>query len=113
MKTAEEFLVRDELFKTPLTEEEKHYYIDRIITYDDYIKAMIEFAKMHVQEALKQACEKAELEDIDKPEDFFEYDGVNGFSKILNKNVVSYEGYYHVCINDQSVLNAYPLENII
>ena len=55
MKTATEFLVRDELFKTPLTEEEKHYYIDRIITYDDYIKAMIEFAKMHVQEALKQA----------------------------------------------------------
>ena len=46
--TAEEFLVRDELFKTPLTEEEKHYYIDRIITYDDYIKGMIEFAKMHV-----------------------------------------------------------------
>ena len=60
MKTAEEFLVRDELFKTPLTEEEKHYYIDRIITYDDYIKGMIEFAKMHVQEALKQASENAE-----------------------------------------------------
>ena len=55
MKTATEFLVRDELFKTPLTEEEKHYYIDRIITYDDYIKGMIEFAKMHVEEALKQA----------------------------------------------------------
>ena len=52
---------------------------------------LIEFAKMHVQEALKQVSEKAELEDIDKPEDFFEYDGVNGFSKILNKNVVSYE----------------------
>ena len=73
---------------------------------------LIEFAKMHVQEALKQACEKAELEDIDKPEDFFEYDGVNGFSKILNKNVVSYEGYYHVCINSQSVLDAYPLDSI-
>ena len=59
MKKAEEFLVRDELFKTPLTEEEKHYYIDRIITYDDYIKGMIEFAKYHVQKALKQASEKA------------------------------------------------------
>ena len=73
---------------------------------------LIEFAKIHVREALKQACEKAELEDIDRPEDFFEYDGVNGFSKILNKNVVSYEGYYHVCIDSQSVLNSYPLENI-
>ena len=65
MKTAEEFLVRDELFKTPLTEEEKHYYIDRIITYDDYIKGMIEFAKYHVQKALKQASEKAFVEYID------------------------------------------------
>ena len=57
MKTAEEFLLRDELFKTPLTEEEKYYYIDTIITYDDYIKGMIEFTKIHVQEALKQALE--------------------------------------------------------
>ena len=73
---------------------------------------LIEFAKMHVQEALKQVNKKAELEDIDRPEDFFEYDGVNGFSKILNKNVISYEGYYHVCINTDSVLNAYPLDLI-
>ena len=73
---------------------------------------LIEFAKMHVQEALKQASEKAELQDIDRPEDFFEYDGVNGFSKILNKNVISYEGYYHVCIDSDSVLNAYPLDLI-
>ena len=73
---------------------------------------LIEFAKMHVQEALKQVNKKAELEDIDRPEDFFEYDGVNGFSKILNKNVISYEGYYHVCIDNDSVLNAYPLDLI-
>lgn len=73
---------------------------------------MTQFAKLHVEAALKAACEKAELEDIDKPEDFFEYNGVNGFSKILNKNVLAFEGYYHVCINSDSVLNAYSLENI-
>ena len=85
MKTSEEFLVRDELFKTPLTEEEKHYYIDRIITYDDYIKGMIEFAKMHVQEALKQASENAESYVI------------GGLTSEVDKD---------------SILNAYSLENI-
>ena len=101
MKTAEEFLVRDELFKTPLTEEEKHYYIDRIITYDDYIKAMIEFAKMHVQEALKQASKKAFVEYIDLTTDeTFDYTDV-----ITDDDV-------EVNINKDSILNAYHLENI-
>ena len=85
MKTAEKFLVRDELFKTPLTEEEKHYYIDRIITHDDYIKGMIEFAKMHVQEALKQANENAESYVI------------GGLTSDADK---------------ESILNAYPLDLI-
>ena len=103
MKTAEEFLKN-------FNEEENN--IDKLY-YDSYVKkAMIKFAKMHVQEALRLANEKAELQDIDRPEDFFEYDGVNGFSKILNKNVISYEGYYHVCIDSDSVLNAYPLDLI-
>lgn len=87
--TAEEFLVRDELFKTPLTEEEKHYYIDRIITCDDYIKGMIEFAKMHVQEALKQASEKAQAYNKSK------------FSSDINPQV-----------DMESILNAYSLDLI-
>ena len=88
MKTAKEFLVRDELFKTPLTEEEKHYYIDRIITYDDYIKAMIEFAKMHVEETLKQALESIPC--LGSSTDIANYEEV-----------------------EEAVLNSYPLENII
>ena len=101
MKTAEEFLCRDELFKTPLTEEEKHYYIDRIITYDDYIKGMIEFAKMHVQEALKQASEKAFVEYIDLTTDeIFDYTDV-----ITDDNVGAN-------VNKESILNAYPLDLI-
>lgn len=89
MKTAEEFLVRDELFKTPLTEEEKHYYIDRIITYDDYIKGMIEFAKYHVQKALEKASTVAE-----------------GVAHQYIEVAVDEE------YNKEAVLNAYPLENI-
>ena len=85
--TAEEFLVRDELFKTPLTEEEKHYYIDRIITHDDYIKGMIEFAKYHVEKALEKAYQNSE---IIYPEE-------NNFIESIDK---------------ESILNAYPLENI-
>ncbi len=101
MKTAEEFLVRDELFKTPLTEEEKHYYIDRIITYDDYIKGMIEFAKYHVQKALKQASEKAFVEYIDlNTDEIFDYTDV-----ITDDNVGAN-------VNKESILNAYSLEKI-
>ena len=99
--TAEEFLVRDELFKTPLTEEEKHYYIDRIITHDDYIKGMIEFAKMHVQEALKQASENSFVEYIDlNTDEIFDYTDV-----IADDDV-------GVNVNKDSILNAYSLKNI-
>ena len=53
MKTAEEFLKN-------FNEEENN--IDKLY-YDSYVKkAMIEFAKMHVQEALKQASEKADAD---------------------------------------------------
>ena len=54
---------------------------------------LIEFAKMHVQEALKQASEKAEVEhELGNPYD------PNSEYQIVNKD---------------SILNAYPLENII
>ena len=94
MKTAEEFLVRDELFKTPLTEEEKHYYIDRIITYDDYIKGMIEFAKYHVQKALQSAYDYHTIEKY-KKEEMYDYPDIENFRA-----------------NKKSILNAYPLDLI-
>ena len=48
-------------------------------------QAMIEFAKMHVTEALKEASEKAEIEDL---------------------------SYDDRIVNVKSILNAYSLENI-
>ena len=102
MKTAEEFLVRDELFKTPLTEEEKHYYIDRIITHDDYIKGMIEFAKMHVQEALEKAYLNSEMRVSENDN--------NEYPSFTNNYD---DGYVTITVSKDSILNAYPLENII
>ena len=54
----------------------------------DAMEAMIEFAKLHVEAALKAASENSELEGDE--ESNFDY----------------------ICINKQSILNAYPLENI-
>ena len=84
MKSVEEFLIK------------KNYPL-----YDNfgglgmyYVKeAMIEFAKMHVQEALKQASVEAEVEhELSNPYD------PNSEYQIVNKD---------------SILNAYPLENIV
>ena len=72
---------------------------------------MVAFAKIHVEAALKSALEKAEMNDIDRPEDYHEEDG-NGISKILNKNIFACEGYYHISLDDESVYDSYPLTNI-
>ena len=93
MKTAEKFLNKK---KYPSFNENGGLGIH-------YVKeAMIEFAKMHVQEALKQASEKAFVEYIDLTTDeIFDYTDV-----ITDDDV-------EANVNKDSILNAYPLENII
>lgn len=82
MKTAEEFLKNSKNVNyTSLKDEVKLYFIEQ---------DLIEFAKMHVQEALKQASEKAQA--YNKPK----------FSSDINPQV-----------DMESILNAYSLENII
>ena len=62
---------------------------------------LIEFAKMHVQEALKQASEKAFVEYIDLTTDeIFDYTDV-----ITDDDV-------EANVNKYSILNAYPLDLI-
>ena len=62
---------------------------------------LIEFAKMHVQEALKQASEEAFVEYIDlNTDEIFDYTDV-----ITDDDV-------EVNINKDSILNAYPLDLI-
>ena len=60
-------------------------------------KAMIEFAKLHVQEALKQASEKSLMKDVN--EDCHYEDEEGNFPEI----------YF---IDKDSILNAYNLNNI-
>lgn len=55
---------------------------------DDVQQAMIEFAKLHVEAALKEASENVEIEDYDE------------------------HGQYSPSINKYSILNSYPLSNI-
>ena len=62
---------------------------------------MIEFAKLHVTEALKQASKKAFVEYIDLTNDeIFDYTDV-----ITDDNVGT-------DVNKNSILNAYPLDLI-
>ena len=92
MKTAEEFLKN-------FNEEENN--IDKLY-YDSYVKkAMVKFAKMHVQEALKQAIEKAFVEYIDlETNEKFDYTDV-----LVDDNISA-------DVNKDSILNAYPLDLI-
>ena len=92
MKTAEKFLIKKNY---PL-----YNNFGGLGMY--YVKeAMIEFAKMHVQEALKQASEKAFVEYIDlNTDEIFDYTDV-----ITDDDV-------GVNVNKNSILNAYPLDLI-
>jgi len=72
MITAKEFLGQDE---------------SGVYSEQDITKAMIEFAKIHVTEALKQASEKAEIEN--------DFDNQKG------------------SISIDSILTAYPLDNVV
>lgn len=69
----------------------KEYFIEHLsgepLHQDVVIEAMIEFAKLHVKEALKEA----EKETI----------------KYVSKTIIELNMY-----NKNSILNAYPLENI-
>ena len=63
---------------------------------------LIEFAKMHVQESLKQASEKAFIEYIDlNTDEIFDY------TDVMTDDDVGAN------VNKDSILNSYPLENII
>ena len=87
MKTAEEFLLQNPFIHG--------------MTRADQAIAMIEFAKLHVKEALKQASEEAFVEYIDlNTDEIFDYTDV-----ITDDDV-------GVNVNKDSILNAYPLDLI-
>ena len=82
----------------------------------DIERIMIEFAKLHTEAALKAASEKAKLS---KAYNYGNYDESTAiFKPIETKCFIKIEyghgdcGYEAVKINEDSILNAYPLELI-
>ena len=108
--TAEEF-IRENL--TDYWQGGKAQY-----TGEDVEKAMIEFAKLHVQAALESAAENARI----KTEYYNEEDvGRTRLREILDSSDLASErtdgdGIMYAVdtyeVNKQSILNAYPLNNI-
>ena len=81
--------------KIPTAEEFLGKNIDYVLEKDckeDVKQAMIEFAKLHVEAALKEASEKARTKDI--------WEGNTGSE------------YCDTVIDTDSIINCYPLENI-
>ena len=60
----------------------------------DISEMMIEFAKLHVETALKEASEQAKTD------------------VVLKRNKVSFSAEYDKVIDKNSILNSYPLDNI-
>lgn len=104
--TAEEFLNQHHTIS--------HFYSDKeekMICYsEDVQKAMIDFAKHHVQEALKACSEKASMK-VEYPDEYSESNEYN--QKYINVDDVNRGGEYaSITIEQNSILEAYLLTQI-
>lgn len=74
-------------------------------------KAIIEFAKYHVEEALKQAAQKATMK-LTYPDDYA--DSNESGLKYADAHEIERGGEYgSVQIETDTILNAYSLDNIV
>lgn len=110
MKTALEVLVDNDVLGKPeisnfnLTLHRDCY----ILAQNNIHRAMIEFAQMHVKEALEQACEKAKMDVFPYDQEAWEYvDDV-----LIVSDLTSDMEDGEISIDLDSILNAYPKENI-
>lgn len=69
--------------------------------YGDIIEFAVSFAKLHVEAALKMAAENSTYNVIDETSE-----------EIIEISGIFYEEGIRVEINENSILNAYPLENV-
>lgn len=98
--TVKEFLDDSEIFET--IKLKQNIVKEPTFLYDDVQKAMVEFTKLHVEAALKEASEKA-------------YARGKGSSLTTKSANFFYTFAGHIGeieMNKNSILNAYPLENI-
>ena len=91
LKTAEEFLTISDEFEVLETRKQ-----EEVVT-----KTMIEFAKLHVEEALKEAYNNSEMRVSE-----------NDTNEIPSFTDNYDDGYVTITVSKDSILNAYPLENV-
>jgi hypothetical protein len=94
--TADIFFL-DSYFGESISKEDKQLWLECNNQAKESINIMIEFAKLHVKLALKEASNKATTKDWNEDGRFDDEDG---------------EHFEYLVINRDSILNAYPLENI-
>jgi hypothetical protein len=82
-----------------------HFYddkTDRMVCFSsDVQKAMIEFAKLHVEAALKAASESRCINMFDKPWKAYSLEPGTKILDVVN-----------ITVNKNLIINSYPLENI-
>ena len=91
MKTAAEFWL-DKYFSDSISDKDKKLWLECNNQAQSTVLIMIDFAKMHVEAALKEASEKAKIK--------YEYSGNTGSE------------YCHEYVDCNSILNSYPESNI-
>jgi hypothetical protein len=90
LPTAEEFI------EQYLRGDRVHDDINKVVDEEEAIEAMIEFAKLHVEAALKEASDNAEAD--------YTYEVFGG--EFYDQPI------YRYFVKKDSILNSYPLENI-
>ena len=82
-----------------------------LIDEEDFKEALIKFAKLHVQAALKQASEKVRIQ-VEYPD--VAYQDSNEYNQIsFCAHEIQRGGEYgNITIQNNTILEAYPLENI-
>jgi hypothetical protein len=110
--------------RLPTAEEANFNYRYRIgkrytgsLTIDQEIEMMAEFAKLCVQDALKEASEKAKILEESGYGTYETQDGTASSKE--EKDCIKNNSYGHgdctfqvITVSKQSILNAYPLTNI-
>lgn len=93
----------------------KEYFIEELsgepLHQDIVIEVMIEFAKFHTQEALKQASEKATMK-VEYPDECYSESNEYGQTFVDAHDVDCSGEYGQITIEKDSILNSYPLNLI-
>jgi hypothetical protein len=101
--------------KVPTAEEvfKEYHGFEADHSSSDIIDLMIEFAKIHVEAALKEASEKAKVQGYSYDYESNSRTDLDVYGAEMNVDgVTDCDTGLYVSTNKESILNAYPIENI-